>query len=51
MAKNGFGAIIIDQDEVLIRVLLPMMWISFTLGYFYLHSIWMKDFLHSVLEF
>ena len=36
MSQKGVCDLIIDQYEVLSRFLLPMMWISITLGYFVL---------------
>ena len=36
MFQNGVCDLIIDQDEVLSWVLLPVMWTSSTLGYFLL---------------
>ena len=48
MVLNEEITLIIDQDEVLSRVLLPMMQISITLGYSYLHSIRMKYLLHFI---
>ena len=50
MVLNEEITLIIDQDEVLSRVLLPMMQISITLGYSYLHSLRMKYLLHFIQE-